>query len=55
MEKKKDGQKDNRELCSFLLGGRGGVSSLQIECETVNFVLYIFCSSPNKKTKKNIF
>lgn len=40
MEKKKDGQKDNRELCSFLWGG--GVSSLQIECETVNFVLYIF-------------
>lgn len=27
----------------------GGVSSLHVECETVNFVLYIFfCSSPNK-------
>lgn len=44
MNVSKNGQKDN-ESCNIFWG----VSSLQIECETVNFVLYIFCSSPNKK------
>lgn len=37
--------KDNRVV---IFGEGVGVSSLHIECETVNFVLYMFCSSPNK-------
>lgn len=44
---KKKWTKDNRVVIFF--GAGGGVSSLHAECETVNFVLYIFfCSSPNK-------
>lgn len=39
MEKKKTDKKTT-ESCILFFGG--GVSSLQIECETVNFVLYIF-------------
>lgn len=36
--------KRQQELYYFF----GGVSSLQIECETVNFVLYIFVVLPIK-------
>lgn len=51
MEKKKDGQKDNRELCSFLWGG-----SVHYKLSVRLLTLYctFFCSSPNKKKKKHL-